>query len=401
MNSSAHFEASPKAETHSLERQQAAHRSTMVSVVVNIVLVVLQIAVGLWARSQSLVADGLHSLSDLVADFVVLFVNKFSHAGADERHPYGHARFETAASLLLGVLLFVAGVGMLWSAGSKIQHPETIANVHVVALWVALLTLVAKEGLFRYMLKIAERVKSGMLIANAWHARSDAASSLVVAGGIIGNLAGYPFLDPLAAALVGFMIARTGWKFTWQALSDLMDESLDDTEVNAIRATLAETAGVKDVHDLRTRKMGDLALVDAHVLVDSYVSVSEGHHIAALARRRVMENHAVLDVLVHVDPEDDHGHASSISLPSRDVLEQHFEQALGPALSSHVQLQMHYLNGKIELDIVMRAEFNQLSVQERERLLQALHECTQTLGQLGISQFRHLVPAESPALLRE
>lgn len=180
-----------------------------------------------------------------------------------------------------------------------------------------------------------------------------------------------------------------------------MDESLDDTEVNAIRATLAETAGVKDVHDLRTRKMGDLALVDAHVLVDSYVSVSEGHHIAALARRRVMENHAVLDVLVHVDPEDDHGHASSISLPSRDVLEQHFEQALGPALSSHVQLQMHYLNGKIELDIVMCAEFNQLSAQERERLLQALHECTQTLGQLGISQFRHLVPVESPALLRE
>ena len=129
--------------------------------------------------------------------------------------------------------------------------------------------LVAKELLFRYMLSVAKRVKSSMLVANAWHARSDAASSLVVGIGIIGNLAGYPILDPIAALIVGFMVARMGWSFGWDALHDLMDRSVDEQEVAAIRRTLGETPGVRSVHDVRTRKMGDMIVVDAHIEVDA------------------------------------------------------------------------------------------------------------------------------------
>jgi divalent metal cation (Fe/Co/Zn/Cd) transporter len=192
---------------------------------------------------------------------------------------------------------------MIWSAAGKLESPETIAEVHVAALWVAFGALVAKETLFRYMLAVAKRVKSGMLVANAWHARSDAASSLVVAIGITGNLLGYPMLDPIAALIVGFMIGKMGWSFAWDALHDLMDRAVDDAEVRAIAQTLTETPGVRGLHDLKTRKMGDMIVVDAHIEVDAAITVEAGHDIAVAARNRVMQRHRVLNLMTHVDPQ--------------------------------------------------------------------------------------------------
>jgi len=284
------------------KRALAASRSTWVSVAVNLILTIAQIVAGIFARSQGLIADGIHSLSDLVADFVVLVANHHSKKEADEDHPYGHQRFETAASLALGALLLAVGIGMLWSAFRKLEAPETVPTVHILALWIAAGALVTKESLFRYMLAVATRVKSSMLVANAWHARSDAASSLVVGIGIIGNLAGYPILDPIAALIVGFMVSRMGWSFAWDALGDLMDRSADDKEVQNIRQTIVGTPGVMGVHDLRTRKMGDLIVVDAHVEVESTQTVEEGHDIAVEVRRRVILRHRVLNLMVHVDP---------------------------------------------------------------------------------------------------
>ncbi len=293
----------PEHALHSVaERAAAATRSTWVSVGVNLVLTIIQIVVGVTAKSQALIADGIHSLSDLVADFVVLFASHHSKKDADEDHPYGHQRFETAASLALGLLLMAVGVGMLWSAFRKLEFPETVQTVHVAALWVAGGALVAKELLFRYMLAIAKEVKSGMLVANAWHARSDAASSLVVGLGIIGNLAGYPILDPIAASIVGFMVTKMGWSFGWDALSDLVDRAVDEQEVQAIRQTLSDTPGVRAVHDVHTRKMGDMIVVDAHIEVDAAITVEAGHDIAVLARQRVLQRHRVLNMMTHVDP---------------------------------------------------------------------------------------------------
>ena len=284
------------------ERAAAASRSTWVSVAVNVGLSATQITVGVLARSQGLIADGIHSLSDLVADFVVLFANHHSQKDADDDHPYGHQRFETAASLVLGALLLIVGLGMIWSAVGKLEDHEKIQRVHMVALWVAGGALVAKELLFRYMLNVAKRVKSSMLVANAWHARSDAASSLVVGIGIIGNLAGYPILDPIAALIVGFMVARMGWSFGWSALQDLVDSSVDEAEVAAIRQTVCDTPGVHNVHDLRTRKMGDMIVVDAHIEVDAAISVEAGHDIAVAAQLRVLQRHKVINMMTHVDP---------------------------------------------------------------------------------------------------
>ncbi|WP_354682756.1 cation diffusion facilitator family transporter [Cupriavidus necator] len=283
-------------------RHRAGRRSTLVSVAVNIGLTVAQGVAGVISGSQALLADAAHSLSDLLSDFVVLLAAWQSRKDPDAGHQYGHLRFETAASLALGALLLAVGAGMLWAAVGKLQHSAVAQPVQPIALWVALAALVSKELLFRYLLAVARRVRSGMLVANAWHARSDAASSLVVALGIGGNLLGYHLLDPVAAIVVGLMVARMGLRFGWDALNDLMDRAADEETVEAIRRTLLATPGVQGLHDLRTRKMGDQVLVDVHLEIDATLTVAQGHAIAVEARRRTLEHHHVLNVMTHVDP---------------------------------------------------------------------------------------------------
>lgn len=284
------------------EREIAARRSTWVSVAVNLVLSTVQVAVGLFVASQALIADGIHSLSDLAADFVVLLALRHSRKAPDADHHYGHQRYENAASLVLGALLLAVGVGMLWSAAGKLATPEAIAPGSRVALGVALFTLLAKEGLFRYMLAVAEKVRSSMLVANAWHARSDAASSLVVAVGIAGNLLGWPLLDPVAALVVGLMVGKMGWEFLWDALHDLTDRAASEEETRAIEQEIRAVPGVMGLHDLRTRRTGDMILVDVHLEIDGNLTVREGHAIADEVHTRVMARHPVLNVLTHVDP---------------------------------------------------------------------------------------------------
>jgi len=289
-------------ELDSKEKQHAAKKSTLVSVVVNLCLTIGQISTGFFSGSQGLIADGIHSLTDLVADFVVLFANHHSGKDADDDHHYGHQRYETAASLFLGVSLLVVGLGMLWTAGNKIINPISVGQIQMVALYVALGALVVKELLFRYMLAVAERVRSSMLVANAWHARSDAASSLVVSVGIVGALFGYPVLDSVGALIVGLMVSRTGWTFSWDALHDLMDRAVSKEENEKIIEVILSTDGVKGCHDLRTRKMGDMILVDVHIEVDANATVQVGHDIAFTAAKKVTTTLPVLNVMTHIDP---------------------------------------------------------------------------------------------------
>lgn len=288
------------------ERFAAGQRITWVSVVVNLMLTVMQVMVGFLAHSMSLIADAMHTLSDIVADGFVLWANRKGSEAADAQHPYGHGRFETAASLVLGLLLTVTGAGILLSATGRLQHLDRLPAVGSAAIWAAVATLVAKEVLFRYMLTVGERLRSPMLIANAWHARADALSSLVVAVGIGAALLGFPFADAVAAIVVGAMIVKAGVGFAWAAMRELMDEGLAEEDVAAIRATLLATPGVIDLHDLRTRRMGHRVLVDVHLQVNGDITVREGHSIGEAGRQRAIAAHPeVLDVLVHLDTEMD------------------------------------------------------------------------------------------------
>lgn len=283
-------------------KRKAAKKSTLISVVINILLASAQIIVGIFSGSSGLIADGIHSLSDLFSDFVVLFANHHSGKIADEDHHYGHQRYETAASLFLGLSLLAVGLTMLWNAGHKIIFPVVAIQIQIQALWVAVFALFAKEILFRYMLMVAKKVRSSMLVANAWHARSDAASSFLVAIGIIGALLGYPVLDSVGALIVGLVITKTGWKFAWDSLHDLMDRSIAEEEVTKIRELILTTPKVENCHDLRTRKMGDMILVDVHIEVDGKMTVKEGHEISSEIRNRIVAEFPVLNVMIHIDP---------------------------------------------------------------------------------------------------
>ncbi|MEN9880153.1 MAG: hypothetical protein RIQ55_799 [Pseudomonadota bacterium] len=335
-------------------------RSVNVSMGVNICLSVLQIIVGWFAHSHSLLVDGFHSFSDLLSDFLVLFVARHSARAADDKHPYGHARLETLATLILGLMLLGIGGGFLYSAAERAVSVESAPPVEMMALYVALLALVAKEWLFRYMLRVAKKANSAMLVANAWHSRSDAASSLVVAIGIGGSLLGFIYADLLAAAIVGALIVKMGWTFTQGALEELVDHGADAAELEEIRNTIRQTPGVLDLHDLRTRRMADRILVDAHVHVAPRISVSEGHRIADQVSINVRRSCAkVLDVLVHIDPEDDsvpQSAALKVDL-SRDRLE-HWVAAASTRIWGHGQgaperVQLHYLNGQVEVEVLL------------------------------------------------
>ncbi|HLS42487.1 MAG TPA: cation diffusion facilitator family transporter [Paenalcaligenes sp.] len=287
-----------------LERHTVGKRSTIVSVFVNILLTVLQLVIGIFAKSQALVADALHSLTDLVSDGIVLIANKHSQKAPDADHPYGHYRFETAATLAIGLLLLSVAVGMLWNSISNLQTPSAIPTVHPAALVIALIALCSKELLFRYLLRMAKRVRSTMLAANAWHARSDAASSLVVAVGIIANLMGLPLADPLAAMIVALMIFRTGLKFTLDAFHDLTDRAVDDQTEAKIRDLMLSTPGVAGLHDLKTRKLGDMIWVEVDLEMDGTLTIEQGHEIGVQARQKVLDALPVLDVMIHFDPVD-------------------------------------------------------------------------------------------------
>jgi cation diffusion facilitator family transporter len=339
------------------ERAAHAQRATWVSVVVNLLMTALQLLVGWFAHSQSLVAHGLHSFSDLLSDFLVIYASRQSAEPADQAHPYGHARVETAATLILGASLTLIGGGILWQSGLRLQHVEALAAIELSALWVAIGTVLAKEGLYRYLIKVAERQRSQLLTANALHTRADAASALVVVVGIGGALLGWSFLDLLAAALMGFMILRMGLVLAWGALKELIDTGLDEAQVEAIRRTLRSTPGVCGLHELRTRRMAHQALVDAHVQVNARISVSEGHRIAETARLRVLREHPeVLDVLVHIDPENDaNRQLVAARLPGRETLLQDLAPLLAD-LPVPEKVVLHYLGGRVELELFMARE---------------------------------------------
>ena len=347
--------AAPAA-TDELARSRGIQRATLVAILTNSLLTIGQVVIGLFAGAFSLVADAAHTLSDLVTDLLVLLAGRHSADPADTNHPSGHGRIETVTTLVLGAVLGAVGVGFLWSSGIRLQDIEALPVLHPAALVMALLTLAAKEGLFRYTLAAARRLNAPMLEANAWHARSDAASSLVVAAGIGGSLAGYPFLEPLAAAVVGFLILHMGLRLAWKSIGELIDTGLPEEELERLRATIRETPGVIGLHDMRTRRMADRVLCDAHVQVDPRLTVSEGHRVSDAVYLRVRAAHPeVRDVLVHIDPEDD-GELQVVPpgpLPERVEILARMRELLGPAFAEPRRVQIHYLGQRVEVEIIL------------------------------------------------
>ena len=343
-------------DTTSTERYAASRRVTLVSVLWNLVLTVSQVIIGLVGNSQALVADGMHTLSDVITDFMVLFALKHGRKDADAEHPYGHARFETAVTLLLGIMLVAVGAGIAINAGIRLTTAQTFVIPSAVTLWVALATLAAKEGLYRYTMLTAKRFDSNMLRANAWHHRSDALSSLIVAAGIGGSLLGFGFLDSVAAVVVALMVIKVGGELAWQALRELVDTGLAPDQLESIRRVILSISGVKALHLLRTRRVGEKALADVHIIVDDHLSVSEGHQIGETVRARLIEEIAPMaDVMVHIDTEEDIDDASCLDLPTRQEVERRLKKYFAhiPEARQIEQTTLHYLKGRIDIELLL------------------------------------------------
>ncbi|MDX1513854.1 MAG: cation diffusion facilitator family transporter [Gammaproteobacteria bacterium] len=336
-------------------RYRESRRVTLIGSALDLFLGVIKIIGGIAGHSQALVADGVHSLSDLATDVLVLVAVRHANVDADEDHPYGHARIETAATVGLGVLLILIGVGIGIDAVRNLISPEGLMVPAIWALLIATLSVVSKEWIYRYTMHYARKLKSNLLRANAWHSRSDALSSVVVIVGVGGAQFGFEYLDAVAAMVVAAMIAKIGFDLGWSSLRELVDTGLEPEQLEDIRQTIMSVGGVRDLHELRTRQMGGKALVDVHIILeDPTLSVSEGHHISENVRARLIRRiDHVEDVMVHIDPEDDERVAPSEHLDMRrQVLERMHERWRGlPATSEVRRVTLHYLDGRVHVEL--------------------------------------------------
>ncbi|MEJ2360095.1 MAG: cation diffusion facilitator family transporter [Gammaproteobacteria bacterium] len=331
---------------------------TLIGSFFDLLLGIVKIVAGFLSTSTALIADGVHSLSDLFTDFIVIYAAKHSHREADAEHPYGHGRIETLATVALGLALLAVAVGIAWDAIVSLFHPENLWQPGVLALVVACLSIVIKEGLFHYSMRIARKYRSNMLKANAWHSRTDAISSVIVVIGILGSMAGLHYLDAIAAVGVAVMIIKVSWDLIWHSLRELIDTGLEPDRVAEIRSSILQVDGVKALHVLRSRRMGGDALVDVHIQVAPMISVSEGHHISETVRERVIDEiDEVADVMVHIDPEDDESAAPNLGLPLRSTILQSLRQAWdglpGAQQIRDEDVTLHYLNGRIRVELVL------------------------------------------------
>ena len=267
----------------------AKRRVTLVGAVINLLLSVGKIVGGIVGQSQALIADGVHSLSDLLSDALVLFASRWGSLEADHNHPYGHERIETLATLGVGLLLLAVGAGFLIDSVGRLLNPERLWTPGWLAFGIAVLSVLTKEGLYHYTVRVARQTGSSLLRANAWHHRSDAFSSVVVIIGIGGALAGLLWLDAVAAAIVGVMLGWVGWRLLGEAATELVDTGLSERELDALAETIDAVDGVRGHGRLRSRRMGGRIFVDVRVLVDGQLTVREGHKIAEQVRLRVID----------------------------------------------------------------------------------------------------------------
>jgi cation diffusion facilitator family transporter len=338
------------------ERHRITQRVTLTGAAVNAVLASLQIFFGLLGKSQALLADGIHTLSDLSTDFIVLYASRRSSKAADKDHPYGHGRIETLASMVLGGILVMVGIGIGIRGVEAVISPSS-SNPEAITIFFAGLAIVAKEGLYRYTLRAARATHSSMLEANAWHHRSDALSSIVVVIGISAQIMGIPYMDAVAAIIVACMISWMGLRLGRKALSELIDTGLDLELIEQVRTAMQANSSVIGVHNLRSRSMGGLGYLDAHIEVDSRLTVSEAHYIAHRIEHQVKKRFPkIIDVQIHIDPLDDKIRESVLAkLPERQTIEEDLTQAWKDIAECEqiLQTRLHYLERLIEIDLVL------------------------------------------------
>lgn len=285
-------------------KEKEIKKVTFVGIIVNIFLSLSKLIIGYFGNSQALIADGVHSFSDLATDLSIIFGVKYWLAPADNEHQYGHRKIELLVTIFIAVMLACVGIGIFTEAILALKN-NTMKMPSFIAFICALLSIISKEWLYRYTVKKANILKSPAVKANAWHHRSDAISSLPVAIVII-IASVFPkliWLDAIGAVIVSIFIIYPSYKIFKKAILNILDESVDPETLLKIEQIALQTKDVKEVHDIRTRKAGETFFVDMHILVDGNISVQEGHYISENVKINLMKsNEDILDVLIHLEP---------------------------------------------------------------------------------------------------
>ena len=291
-------------------REKKIYKVTAVGSIVNVLLVVFKFIAGILGRSSAMVADAVHSLSDLLTDIIIVIFVRTASKPIDHTHEYGHGKYETLATLIIGVILFFVGLGIMITGitdcidffqGKRGERPL------LIALIAAVVSILLKEGTFRYTLSQGKKVNSPVLIANAWHHRSDAYSSIATLVGIGGAMflgKNGLILDPLAAIFVSFYICKSGWDVMKPSIDELLEKSLPQETENEIRTLLKSIEGVEGVHNLKTRKIGSRIAIELHAEMDGRISLNDAHTIASEAEKQIKKKYgSKTHIGIHMEPK--------------------------------------------------------------------------------------------------
>ena len=335
-------------------------KAAYIAILVNGIFGGLKTIGGFLFQSHALLADGLHSLSDLIIDFMVIIGGHWSHQEADAEHPYGHQRIETALTLFISIFLIFTGFFIALDAFRGMIHPFP-QHPTPMALVLALISALANEVLFRYTMHLNKEIDTKLLKACAWHHRSDALTAIVVVIGILLSILGLHRLDHLAAIVVGLIIIKMGWDYTFESIQQLIDKGVDHQIHENISECINQTPGVEKIHQLRTRLMGQDIFVDVHVLVDPYISVSAGHFIAQDVHYRLMKHILnIKDVVVHIDPEDDEDNNPNQNLPDTEKISQKLIKIWRKQYPEIADWNLHYLNQEIQIDLIIKEKIKDM-----------------------------------------
>ncbi|MBB3895035.1 cation diffusion facilitator family transporter [Bacteroides pyogenes] len=297
-------------ETEKQVREREIYKATIVGSVVNLLLLVFKFTAGIVGHSAAMIADAVHSLSDFVTDVIVIVFVRISNKPQDKGHDYGHGKYETMATVIIGLLLLAVGFGLLWTAASSIYaffvKGESPGEPGMVALIAALVSILFKEGLYRYTVRVGRKVDSQAVVANAWHHRSDALSSVGAAIGIGGAILlgdGWQVLDPVAALVVSFFIMKVSVELLVPSVEELLEKSLPDEVEQQIEETLLSFPGVSEPHHLRTRRIGSYYAIEVHVRMDGRMSLEEAHDKTTAIECRLKEMFGRSTLInIHVEP---------------------------------------------------------------------------------------------------
>ncbi len=281
---------------------------TAAGMLVNLILGLLKISTGIYGKSYSAVADGVHSLSDMVTDLAILIGVRFWSAPPDKNHPYGHGRIETVITFFIGIVLALAGAGIGYDSTLGIRD-KYIERPGAIAFSGMILTIILKEILYRKTIRVGKELNSSSVIANAWHHRSDGFSSILALTAVSAAyfFQGMEFIDRIGGVLVSVMIIRVSCRIVFSAFKELIDAGACQKDIDQIKSIVSEIDGVKDVHEVRSRQYNSDKYIDLHVLVDDNITVREGHEIAEKARNELMDKGpSIADAVVHIEPYRNH-----------------------------------------------------------------------------------------------